>query len=113
MAEYPAGQEHLLRQLISTFRCGICRRSFEHKHVRVAARHEHLWIVSARCTRCRNQQVFWIDVKDNGEETVLRDVSAVEEEQFAAMEAVTADDVLDVHEFLQDFDGDFKRLFGE
>ena len=70
MAEFPAGQEQKLKQLISSYRCHVCRRCFEREHVRVAARHEQLWIVSVRCSLCRNQQVFWIALKDDKEESL-------------------------------------------
>lgn len=113
MAEFPTGQERLLKQLISTFRCSVCRRSFDREHVRVAARHEQLWIVSVRCGLCRNQQVFWVALKENGDETILHDISDTEEDQLAEMAPVTADEVLDMHQFLQSFDGDFKSLFAE
>jgi hypothetical protein len=111
MADFSASQEHLLKELISGFRCSVCRRTFDRSHIRVAARHEQLWVVSVRCTLCRNQQVFWAAVKDNGEESVLRDVSGREEQHFAQLPPVTADEVLDMHEFLADFDGDFRTLF--
>jgi hypothetical protein len=112
MAEFPAGQERLLKQIVSTYRCQKCRRSFEHDHVRVAARHEKLWIVSVRCGRCRTQQTFWVTLKDRGDElSEFRDLTAAEEEQFSQMQAVTCDEVLDMHEFLSDFDGDFRALF--
>jgi hypothetical protein len=111
MADFPAGQERLLKQLISTFRCEVCRQGFERDQVRVAARHEQLWIVSVRCARCRHQQVYWVALKEDGAETLLRDVSDQEDERFAAMAPVTSDDILDIHEFLETFDGNFKRLF--
>jgi hypothetical protein len=112
MAEFSASQEHLLKQLISTFRCSVCRRSFERDHVRVAARHDQLWIVSVRCGLCRNQQVFWVKLNDDGGgESVLHDLSYEEEEYFASMAPVTSDDVLDMHEFLREFNGDFRGLF--
>jgi bifunctional DNase/RNase len=38
MSDQSAGQERMLKQLISTFRCHVCRQSFEHERVRVAAR---------------------------------------------------------------------------
>jgi hypothetical protein len=111
MAEFPAGQEHRLKQLISSYRCHVCRRCFERDHVRLAARHEQLWIVSVRCSLCRNQQVFWIALKDNHDEAILEDVSDSEDEEHAAMPPVTSDDVLDMHEFLRSFNGDFRKLF--
>ncbi|GAC1322185.1 MAG: hypothetical protein NVSMB22_08700 [Chloroflexota bacterium] len=112
MAELPAGQERLLKQLISSRRCKICRQTFDRNHVRVAARDDQLWIVSARCTTCRHQQVFWVRPKPHGLEGVFRDVSDEEEEMFAAMDPVATDEVLDMHEFLAEFNGDFRTLFG-
>lgn len=78
----------------------------------MAAKDDQLWIVSARCTSCRHQQMFWVTLRDGVGQSVLRDVSDEEEEHFAAMEEITGDEVLDMHLFLADFDGDFKRLFG-
>jgi hypothetical protein len=111
MPDFPVGQERLLKQLISTFRCSVCRRSFKREQVRVAARQEQLWIVSVRCSLCRNQQIFCFALRENGEKSIFRDLSESEEEQFAAMEPLTYDDVLDMHEFLEGFDGDFRDFF--
>ena len=111
MAEFPAGQEQKLKQLISSYRCHVCRRCFERDHVRLAARHEQLWIVSVRCSLCRNQQVFWIALKDEGQESILHDDSDIEDTEFAGLPPLTSDDVLDMHEFLRSFNGDFQQLF--
>lgn len=110
MDERRADQERLVKDLVGGFRCPVCRRGFEHDHVRVAARHEQLWIVSVRCRTCRNQQVFWIALKDA--KTVTSDqVEEIDHEYFAEGTPVCADDVLDMHEFLAHFDGDFAELF--
>jgi hypothetical protein len=112
MADFSARQERLLKQRVASHRCPHCRQSFQQEHVRVAARHEGLWVVSVRCAMCRKQQVFWIALSDLSEQPdVLRDPSPEELEVFESMPPVAADDVLDMYEFLQDFDGDFRRLF--
>lgn len=113
MNEFSPDQERLLKQVVSSFRCSVCRRSFEREHVRVTARHEQLWIVSVRCRVCRNQQVFWVALKgdESGVDSVLRDMNRAEEEYFAELAPVSGDDVLDMYEFLREFDGDFKALF--
>jgi hypothetical protein len=110
MDEHRADQERLVKDLVGTFRCPICRRGFQHEHVRVAARHEQLWIVSVRCRTCRNQQVFWIALKD-GETLEPDELSEVDHEYLADGAPICANDVLDMHEFLQQFNGDFVGLF--
>lgn len=110
MGDYPGGQERLLKQLIGSFRCQVCRNRFQGEQVRVAARHEKLWIVSVRCARCRKQRVFYIEPRWNDEDG-LGDLTEDEEERFGAMEPVACDDILDMHQFLDGFSGDFKKLF--
>ena len=112
MAEFPAGQERLLKQIISNQRCSICRRGFDGGQVRVAAHPEQLWIVGVRCALCRNQQVFYVALRENDAEAdFFRDMTEEEEVRFDAMPAVSFDDVLDMHLFLTTFDGNFKQLF--
>ncbi|MGI8827543.1 MAG: hypothetical protein ACR2JC_18320 [Chloroflexota bacterium] len=111
MAEFPAGQERLLKKLISARRCRVCRQTFDRNHVRLAAKDQELWIISARCTSCRHQQLFWVTMRSANAGSLLKDVSDEEEELFGAMDPVGTDDVLDMHLFLQIFDGDFQKLF--
>jgi predicted P-loop ATPase len=106
MADDLSNQERLLRQLIGTRRCQVCRREFDREHMRLAARHDQLWIVSVRCRLCRNQEVFWITPKDFDVETIV-----AEHAKHADDPVISGDDILDVHEFLKGFDGNFKDLF--
>jgi hypothetical protein len=107
MADDLSGQERLLRQLIGTRRCQVCRREFDREHMRLAARHDQLWIVSVRCRLCRNQEVFWITPKDFDVDAIV----AAERERRADAPPICGDDILDMHEFLKAFDGNFKQLF--
>lgn len=109
MSDFSPGQERVLKEMVGTLRCHVCRRSFDPDHVRITARHESVWIVSVRCRTCRKQQSFWIAMKD---------VDAAIREQEAADPVtnetpITSDEVLDMHEFLEQFDGNFRKLFGE
>jgi len=44
---------------------------------------------------------------------LVTDLTEEEHEKFSEMAAVGADDVLDLHNFLKGFNGDFSRLFSE
>lgn len=109
MADDLSSQEHLLRQLIGTRRCQVCRRAFDRDHMRLTARHDQLWIVSVRCRLCRNQEVFWITPKDVDVESIV----AAEQARSAGRPVISGDDLLDMHEFLREFDGNFKGLFAD
>jgi bifunctional DNase/RNase len=62
MADLPSGQERLLKELIGTYRCAVCRQGFERDNVRVAARHDKGWIVSVRCALSQPESFLdWIE----------------------------------------------------
>lgn len=110
MGDQRAGRERRLKEMIGALRCQVCRHGFDRDQVRIAARHEQLWKMSVRCGHCRHQQVFWVALLPE-DEAEWSDVSPAEEARFAALEPVCGDHILDIHEFLDEFDGDFKQLF--
>jgi len=105
-------QERLLRQLLSTHRCTNCRQRFRRDGFSFVARQEKLWVVSARCSHCHTQQMFWVSLK-SGVQTHPGEVTPSERKRLEALPPVSSDDVLDMHEFLGCFDGDFAELFAK
>lgn len=103
-------QERLFRQLLSTHRCSNCRQRFDRDRFSVVTKHEKLWVVSARCSSCHMSQMFWVSLRD-GVRMVPDDISTLERARLQSLPAITPDDVLDMHEFLARFDGDFRGLF--
>lgn len=105
-----SAQERLLRQLLSIYRCSSCHQRFDRDRFSVLARHDRLWVVSARCSSCQTRQVFWVSLRD-GVQIAPHEVTPVEHRRFSLLPAISSDDVLDMHEFLERFDGDFHGLF--
>jgi RNase P subunit RPR2 len=111
MAELSPEGERQLKQAIANRRCSICRRTFDPDQVRVAARHDQLWIVSVRCSRCRHQGIFHVKPRKELLALPIQDTTEEEDERFSSLPPVDFDDVLDMHLFLEGFDGDFAGLF--
>jgi len=105
-----SAQERLFKQLLSTHRCTNCRHRFARDRFSVVARHEKLWVVSARCSACHLPQMFWVSLK-HGIQLAPQELTPKERERLEAMPALTSDDVLEMHEFLARFDGDFQAFF--
>lgn len=105
-----SAQERLFRQLQTTHRCTNCRQRFERDRFNVVAKHERLWVVSARCASCHKSQMFWVSLKD-GIQPMPSEISPTERRRLDSLPPISHDDVLDMHEFLSRFDGDFRALF--
>jgi hypothetical protein len=98
--------------LHSVAECSSCGKNYGPDNLEILGHRGELWFLSVSCERCRNRGLIAAFITDDGEEPdIVTDVSEEEFRRFNASSLVTSDDLLDVHEFLKDFDGDFTRLF--
>ena len=106
-------------------RCVVCHREFDTDDIRVLSRKPDIWTMLVECDDCHARN-FVAAVLNDGDpqeaQLALRrltaDALAVDKEEEAIApegptngERVSAGDVVDMHQFLDDFDGDFIRLF--
>jgi hypothetical protein len=109
-------------------RCGICHRSFEPEDVHVLSRKPDFWMMLVQCTDCHAKSFVAAVMKDGDPREArlaLRQLTEQAESGTVTIEAesgdelieyaepVSAHDVLEMHEFLESFDGDFRKLFAE
>lgn len=112
-------------------RCIVCHHHFQPEDITVISREREMWTMLVECTDCHARN-FVAAVLNDGDpeeaqlalrrlsERASREISAKyeiedvpygEDEPHESSEPVTASDVVDMYQFLQDFDGDFKALF--
>ena len=65
------------------------------------------------CSSCHAQSLVAAVVRQGKASESIMDITEAELGKFGRMDVVTADDVLDVHIFLKDYDGNFTQLFGQ
>ena len=103
--------DHLIKRLIQYVKCGECGEPYEGQNVRVLGRCGDAVFFSVECTCCNRRDVIAALVR----ETKMPDrVEDFTEEGFArVVEAAPVDsgDVVAIHNFLKDFNGDFSTLF--
>lgn len=106
-------------------RCSVCHRGFEPDDVHILSRKSDMWMLMVSCGECQARNFVAAVIGDGdaeeaqlalrrlGEEHVRTklDVDAVDEGDGEPREPVSVDDVLEIHAFLQGFDGDFQALF--
>jgi hypothetical protein len=106
-------------------RCSVCHRGFEPDDVHVLSRKSDMWMLMVSCGECNARNFVAAVIGDGdaeeaqlalrrlGEEHVRSGVDGDDEPESPSGVAVSVDDVLDMHTFLQEFDGDFLGLFRE
>lgn len=120
--------KHMVLQQLN--RCVVCHREYEMGDITSVQRKPGVWTLMVECEQCHSRNyIAAVTAEGNAEDAMLEvrsltqramrgdgrltddDVEEVEAEPVAPAKPVTAGDVVDMHDFLQDFDGDFSALF--
>lgn len=98
--------------------CVHCRQRFSLDDMRIVGRNGNLWVLAVRCPECASQSFVAAVVGEHDDGTTVEAaaIDLVDEDvadyELEEPDPVTVDDVLDMHEYLDGFDGNFLRLFG-
>jgi hypothetical protein len=104
-------EEGLIKKLMTSLKCTVCGRYYEASAVDVLGHEEDLWFLKASCKACHAEFLVAAVIQESREFEPVKDITTAESVRFEKMGKLTADDVLDMHRFLKDFDGNFSRIF--
>ena len=123
-----APEQHIKRIVLHRMdRCAVCHHEFEIDDIRVLSRKPDMWMMLVECTDCHARNYVAAVLKDGDPDEARLALRQLHERATGGAEAfqiaelaeaterpgppVRAHDVLDMHEFLVDFDGDFRKHF--
>ena len=104
-------EENLIKRLIASIKCGSCGHHYEEDHIDIIEHTEELWFMKVFCSSCHVRCLVAAIIREDGKSQVVTDLTSAELDKFRGMDNVMEEDLLDMHEFLKDFDGDFPRIF--
>ena len=103
--------EHFIKKLVSTLKCGNCGECYKVNSIKVRGYHNDIWFINASCSACQSQALVAATIKECKSTKAFTELNQAELTKFAKAGAISAEDILDMHSFLDGFDGDFVRLF--
>ena len=120
--------KHIVLQQLH--RCVVCHREYEIGDITSLQRKPGVWTLMVECEQCHSRNYLAAVTPDGDPEAAMLEVRSLTQQAIreiglprerrsgeiipeapASGELVTSRDVLEMHEFLQEFDGDFARLF--
>ena len=104
-------EESLIKKLITSVKCNVCGQHYKAGDVDVLSHEEDLWFLRVSCPDCDTHYLLAAIIKESRAPEVITDLTETELQRFGNMDSPIPDDVLDTHNFLKDFDGDFSQLF--
>ncbi len=106
-------EESLIKKLVASVKCNVCGQRYEADNIDVIGHEEDLWFLRVSCPACNTQYLVAAIIREDKVTEVITDLTETELDRFRNMDRPTPDDVLDMHNFLKDFDGAFSQLFSQ
>jgi len=106
-------REAFLKRLFSMIKCESCGHNYEAAGIEILGHEDNLWLFSASCGHCQTQGLVAIVVKEGKIAGLVTDLTEAEYDRFSQSVMVGVDDVLDMHNFLKEFDGDLTCIFSD
>lgn len=104
--------ENRVRELVATLTCASCKRQYEPDTIVIVSRGDRIWFVRAGCSACHVIAYIAVVVRSQQPE-LITDLTDAELEHFRNADNVNEDDLLQMHRFLRDFNGDFPDIFND
>ncbi len=79
------------------------------KNIDVLGHEQETWYLKIRCSACNCESLMAAVIREN-RVSVTTDLNVTEVTRFEKAPAITADDMLDMHNFLKTYNGDVARL---
>ena len=106
-------EEGLIKRLIASIKCGVCGQHYKVDNVNVLGHQEDFWFLATICSACHTWCLVATVIREGKVPELITDLTEAELDSFRNAGELTADEVLDMHNFLKDFGGDFSQLFSQ
>jgi len=103
--------ESIIKELMSSMKCSVCGQRYELGNIKILGHEEHLWLLRIACSSCHTQYLVAAGIRKDRMNEAITDLTDVELEKFKNSGIPSSDEVLDMHNFLKNFNGDFSQLF--
>lgn len=104
-------EERIVKKLMTSVKCSNCGQNYEMRYVKIIGNQDNLWFFQVTCSSCHSRYLIAAVITQNKYPQIISDLTEAEFSKFKSTSVLTADDVLDMHGFLSEFDGDFAKLF--
>lgn len=105
--------QELIKNIQSMMRCPSCGSSYGADTIHFLGQLDMAALIQLDCGQCGLPVMATIIVSDKNQATqtkLLSDMSS-DDLKHASKDPISTDNVVDVHRFLKEFDGDFEQLF--
>ena len=105
-------EERIVKKLMTSVKCTSCGQNYQMRDVKILGNHQDLYFLQVSCSSCHSRFLITAVINQSRNPDIVSDLTDAEFTKFKNSRALNANDVLDMHSYLKEFDGDFSGLFG-
>lgn len=99
--------KEIIKQLKKIVNCNTCNKKFVNEGIQVVSTYGPEALFQLHCMNCCNQLIVHITIVEQGQEKSTINIRTQN------TKSVNQNDILDIHNFLNQFNGDFREIFTE
>lgn len=111
--KHEVSSEVLIRQIAKHVTCTTCGHHFALNDIEFVGRRENVWAMRVNCRECRTKALLFAVVNKGTARSIYSDLAPEDWDRFKDSPAISVDDVIQVHEYIQAYDGDFTDILEE
>lgn len=100
--------QQLIKNIQAEMRCPRCQSHYKKEDIVVLGCINNACLVHLDCGICGNSLLATIMINSQISKKIPGS-----KEQIPSKEPLNSDDIINLHQFLKDFNGDFKKIFGD
>jgi len=104
-------KRRLVLKLVTHLCCGRCGQPYNPHDFDLVERQESVWRLGIECRHCHSAAHILILMQPGAAPEPPSDLTPEEKQAASGCPPISADDVLDIHQWLRQFDGDFQSHF--
>ncbi len=108
--------QQIVKHLKKEIACHTCKKKFANENMQVISTYQNEALLQMNCFHCSNQLLVHVAIVNQQQEKgSLKDTniktSTEQAPEYAYHGEISKNEILDMHNFLNQFNGDFKELF--
>lgn len=102
----------LIKNLQISMRCPKCGKKYNLDEIFLKSYVGNTYFLQLNCSNCRTSVYASISVTGNLQ-NILKNIEKRQKHKNIVSQNIQANDIIDMHQFLEDFDGDFQSILKE
>jgi hypothetical protein len=108
-----ATSQALIRQISARVTCNTCGHHFGARDIEPIGKRDNVWAMRVHCRECHTKALLLAVVNQGTARPIITDLLPEDWERFKESPTITLNDVIAIHEFVQNYDGDFTDILEE